>query len=148
MSFIQNLFTSRDNNANAETYVGQEGRIWWDPDTNAFYHSDGNTPGGLLITGGSSGNGTVGGTNTTVQFNNAGNFGGDPNFTFDSSTSTLTITNIVTTNPITGGAGGANTQVLFNDSDNIAGNAQFTFNKATNTLTQTGTALLDRKSVV
>ena len=142
MTYIQNLFTSRDNNANAETYVGQEGRIWWDPDTNAFYHSDGNTPGGLLITGGSSGNGTVGGTNTTVQFNNAGNFDGDPNFTFNSTNSTLTITNIVTSNPITGGAGGANTQVLFNDSGNIGGNTQFTFNKATNTLTQTGTALL------
>jgi hypothetical protein len=142
MTYIQNLFTSRDNNANAETYVGQEGRIWWDPDTNAFYHSDGNTPGGLLITGGSSGNGTVGGINTTVQFNNAGNFDGDPNFTFNSTNSTLTITNIVTSNPITGGAGGANTQVLFNDSGNIGGNTQFTFNKATNTLTQTGTALL------
>jgi hypothetical protein len=49
MSFIQNLFTSRDNNANAETYVGQEGRIWWDPDTNAFYSSDGNTAGGIPV---------------------------------------------------------------------------------------------------
>ena len=103
MSFIQNLFTSRDNNANAETYVGQQDRIWWDPVTNAFYYSDGNTAGGILITGGGSGNGTVGGTNTQVQFNNAGNFDGDPNFTFNSSTSTLTITNIVTNNPITGG---------------------------------------------
>ena len=49
MSFIQNLFTSRDNNANAETYVGQEGRIWWDPTTNSFYYSDGNTAGGIAI---------------------------------------------------------------------------------------------------
>jgi hypothetical protein len=83
----------------------------------------------------------VGGANTYVQFNNAGNFAGDPNFTFNSSTSTLTITNIVTTT-LTGGAGGANTQVQFNDSGNIAGNARFTFNKATDTLTQTGTAIL------
>jgi hypothetical protein len=141
MSFIQNLFTSRDNNAEGNTFVGQQDRIWWNPDTNAFYYSDGNTAGGILITGGSSGNGTVGGTNTQVQFNNAGNFAGDPNFTFNSSTSTLTITNIVA-NTITGGAGGANTQVLFNDSGNIAGNAQFTFNKVTNTLTQPGTAVL------
>ena len=142
MSFIQNLFTSRDNNANAATYVGQQDRIWWDPVTNAFYYSDGNTAGGILISGGSSGNGTVGGANTYVQFNNAGNFAGDPNFTFNSATSTLTITNIVTTNPITGGAGGTNTQVLFNDSGNIAGNARFTFNKVSGNTTLTGTAFL------
>ena len=142
MSFIQNLFTSRDNNAQGNTFVGQQDRIWWNPDTNAFYYSDGNTAGGILITGGSSGNGTVGGTNTQVQFNNAGNFAGDPNFTFNSANSTLSITNIVTTNPIVGGAGGSNTQVLFNDGGNIAGNAQFTFNKASNTLTLTGSAQL------
>jgi hypothetical protein len=49
MSFIQNLFTSRDNNANAATYVGQQDRIWWNPDTNAFYSSNGNTAGGVPI---------------------------------------------------------------------------------------------------
>jgi hypothetical protein len=142
MSFIQNFFSSRDNNADGNTYIGQQGRIWWNPDANAFYYSDGVTPGGILITGGSSGNGTVGGTNTQVQFNNAGNFAGDPNFTFNGSTSTLTITNIVTTNPITGGAGGTNTQVLFNDSGNIAGNAKFTFDKVSGNTTLTGTAFL------
>jgi len=54
MSFIQNLFTSRDNNANASTYVGQQDRIWWNPTTNSFYYSDGNTAGGIAI--GSGGN--------------------------------------------------------------------------------------------
>jgi len=49
MSYIQNLFSSRDNNANSVTYVGQTGRIWWNPDTNAFYSSDGNTAGGVPI---------------------------------------------------------------------------------------------------
>jgi len=49
MSFIQNFFTSRDNNANAETYVGQQDRLWWNPDTNAFYYSDGNTAGGIPV---------------------------------------------------------------------------------------------------
>ena len=141
MTFLQNLFTSRDNNANAATYVGQQDRIWWNPDTNAFYYSDGNTAGGILISGGSSGNGTVGGANSQVQYNNTGNFAGDPNFTFNSSTSTLSVTNIIA-NTITGGAGGSNTQVLFNDSGNINGNTQFTFNKATSVLTMTGTARL------
>ena len=49
MSFIQNLFTSRDNNAQGNTYVGQQDRIWWNPDTNAFYYSDGNTAGGTPV---------------------------------------------------------------------------------------------------
>ena len=142
MSFIQNLFTSRDNNANAETYVGQQDRIWWNPVVNAFYYSNGNTPGGVLITGGSSGNGTVGGTANSVQYNSSGNFAGDSNFTFSSANSTLSITNIVTTNPIVGGAGGSNTQVLFNDSGNISGNSNFTFNKASSILTQSGSAQL------
>ena len=148
--YIQKLFTSRDNftqgnvqeaTANTLVYVGNVGRIWWNPVPNAFYYSDGNTPGGILITGGSTGNGTVGGANTYVQYNNAGNFAGDPNFTFNSSTSTLSVTNIIA-NSITGGAGGSNTQVLFNDSGNINGNSQFTFNKASNVLTMTGSAYL------
>ena len=57
MSFIQKLFTSR-NNTDAATYIGQDGRIWWDPVTNAFYYSDGVTPGGILIGGGGGGGGT------------------------------------------------------------------------------------------
>jgi len=52
MSYIQNFFTSRDNNANAETYVGQVGRLWWDPTTNQIYYSDGSTPGGIALSGG------------------------------------------------------------------------------------------------
>lgn len=55
MSYIQQFFTSRDNNANAETFVGQEGRLWWDPTTNQIYSSDGNTPGGIPLAGGSGG---------------------------------------------------------------------------------------------
>jgi hypothetical protein len=62
MSYIQNLFTSRDNNAQGNTYVGQEGRIWWDPDRNAFYYSDGNIAGGIQIGGGGGGSGATGAT--------------------------------------------------------------------------------------
>jgi len=49
MTYIQNLFSSRDNNADGNTYVGQTGRIWWNPDTNAFYYSDGTTAGGIPV---------------------------------------------------------------------------------------------------
>ena len=46
---IQNFFTSRDNNANANSYVGQQDRLWYNIDLNAIYVSDGNTPGGLPV---------------------------------------------------------------------------------------------------
>jgi len=56
MSFIQNLYTSRDNNANAATYVGQQDRMWWNPDDNAIYVNTANTPGGTPVTIGPSAN--------------------------------------------------------------------------------------------
>lgn len=94
MSFIQQFFTSRDNNANAETFVGQEGRLWWDPVTNQIYSSDGVTPGGIPLAGGG-GNGSPGGSNGQVQFNQSGNFGGSANLTFNNLTGTLTAVSFV-----------------------------------------------------
>jgi hypothetical protein len=49
MSFIQNFFTSRDNNSNAATYVGQQDRLWYNPITQTLYVSDGVTPGGIPV---------------------------------------------------------------------------------------------------
>ena len=95
MSFIQQFFTSRDNNANAETFVGQEGRLWWDPVTNQIYSSDGNTPGGIPLAGGGGGNGTPGGSNSQVQFNNSGTFGGSANLTFNRVNGALTAVSFV-----------------------------------------------------
>jgi hypothetical protein len=46
---IQNFFTSRDNNANANTYVGQQDRLWYNIGLNALYVSDGSTPGGIPV---------------------------------------------------------------------------------------------------
>lgn len=46
---IQNFFTSRDNKLDGNTYVGQLGRLWYNPDTNSIYASDGSTVGGIPI---------------------------------------------------------------------------------------------------
>jgi len=46
---IQNFFTSRDNNLDGNTYIGQLGRLWYDPDTNSIYASDGVTVGGVPV---------------------------------------------------------------------------------------------------
>ena len=83
MSYIQNLFTSRDNNSNAATNVGQLGRLWYDPVTNTIYVSDGVTPGGIPVGAGGSGNGTPGGPTNSVQINAGdGNFTGSTNLVF------------------------------------------------------------------
>ena len=44
---------------------------------------------------GSGGAGTPGGNNTEVQFNNSGSFGGDSDFTYNSTTNTLQVENLV-----------------------------------------------------
>lgn len=51
--------------------------------------------GSLVITSsGGGGGGTPGGSNTQVQFNNGGSFEGSSNFTFNSSTNSLSVTNL------------------------------------------------------
>jgi hypothetical protein len=133
MSFIQNLFTSRDNNANAATYVGQQDRIWWDPTTNRFYYSDGSTPGGIPI-GGGGGNGSPGGTNTQVQFNSNGSFGGSSNFTFNGTTVTIT-GNVAPGNILTN-------NYLYANGVSIFGNTPFTGNTNFSNISVSGTANL------
>jgi hypothetical protein len=62
--------------------------------------------------GGNGGNGTPGGANTQVQFNDSGSFGGDPGFTYDKLTNTLNldfINAVTVTANLTGRASTANT---------------------------------------
>ena len=56
MSFTQDLFTQRRNYEDGNTRIGQLDRIWYDEHRNAFYISDGVTPGGKLIGAGGGGN--------------------------------------------------------------------------------------------
>ena len=56
-----------------------------------FLQTDG--AGGLSwVAGGGSGNGTVGGSNTQIQFNDNGSFGGSANLIFDNTSNTLYLT--------------------------------------------------------
>ena len=90
---IQKFFTSRDNRVDdPNEFVGQEGRLWYDPDTNTIRVYTGD-PGGMAV--GSGGTGNPGGSNRSVQFNDAGGFGGESAFTYDKLTDTLTISNAV-----------------------------------------------------
>lgn len=57
---IQEFFTSRNNGVpTGNTYVGQEGRLWYDPLTNTIRVSNGSTPGGTIVSGGGGGGGTA-----------------------------------------------------------------------------------------
>jgi hypothetical protein len=133
MTYIQNLFTSRDNNAQGNTYVGQTGRLWWDPDRNGIYYSDGSTPGGILV-GGAGGNGTPGGSNTQIQFNNNNTFGGSSNFTFNGTTVTIT-GNVAPGNILTN-------NYLYANGVSIFGNTPFSGNTNFSNISVTGTANL------
>ena len=75
--------------------MGEQDRIWWNPDTNAFYHSDGSTPGGQPV--GIAGNASIGGSNTQIQYNSTGSFAGSYQLTYDFTNNVLytppTVTN-------------------------------------------------------
>jgi hypothetical protein len=120
---------------------------------NSFFYANGQP-----FSGG--GNGTPGGSNTQLQFNNDGSFAGIPNVTWNGNilslgnVSALSISggtdgyflqtdgagNLTWAEGGNGGGtpGGSNTQVQFNDDGVFAGNTAFTFNKTTNVLTVTG----------
>jgi hypothetical protein len=51
LHYVQELYTSRNNNSNGLTRLGELGRIWYDPNTNTLRVGDGSTPGGIVITG-------------------------------------------------------------------------------------------------
>ena len=68
-----------------------------------------------------SGNGTVGGANTQVQFNDAGNFAGSSAFVFNKNTSVLTVSSLSTTTGTitTGNITTINSGLLQNGNSNI-----------------------------
>ncbi len=115
---------------------------------------------------GISGSGTPGGSNTQIQFNNSGNFGGSSNLTFDGTTlTTQRITasvhvsasvfygdgsNLTGISGSGGGTpGGSNNQVQFKDGSNFGGSSKFVFDGnsvgVTGTLNVSGTMVADSK---
>jgi hypothetical protein len=97
---LYKISSSRVNNIEADQYAGgtnELGLIWYDEITGALRLYTG-LPGGQIINGG--GGGTPGGSNTQVQFNNNGTFGGSAGLTFDSATGLLTAGSVAATGNI------------------------------------------------
>lgn len=69
-----------------------------------FLQTDGNGSLSWAAGGGGGGNGTPGGSNSQVQFNDSGSFGGDVGFTYNKSTNTLNVDNINVTSLSAGNA--------------------------------------------
>lgn len=55
MSFTQDFFTSYRDYSDGDTRLGQLNRLWYDSGTNTIRVSDGVTPGGIIVGGGSGG---------------------------------------------------------------------------------------------
>ena len=107
---------------------------------------------------GGGGNGTPGGSNTQLQFNNAGVFGGINRATYDGTNlalgdaTTLKIYggtpdqvlktdgtgNLTWANELAATPAGNNTQIQYNNNGNFAASANFTFNNSTNTVNLSG----------
>lgn len=87
--------------------------------------------------GNGGGNGSPGGANTQVQFNDSGNFGGDSGFTYDKNTNLLTVGNLTVTGVINGDVDFANTAgtVTTNAQPNITSVGTLSSLNVTNTVT-------------
>lgn len=146
-----------DNNGNiVSNFLNLSGNV----SANKIYANNYYYANGEPFSGGGGGNGTPGGSNTQLQYNNAGNFGGIPSVTYDGSVLSLGSVSAIS---ISGGvanyflqtdgngtlswaeggtgngnASGSNTQVQFNDGGVFGASANFTFNSSTNVLTVTG----------
>jgi hypothetical protein len=85
---------------------------------------------------GGGGNGTPGGANTQVQFNDSGTFGGDAGFVYDKNTNILTVSNLNVVDSFTGNISFASTAgtVTTNAQPNITSVGTLTSLNVTNTI--------------
>ena len=82
--------------------LGNIGNVKITGGNNGYYIQTDGTGNLFFVAGGGSGNGVVGGSNTQVQFNDAGSFGGSSTFTFDKSSNVLTIGGNLSATNLTG----------------------------------------------
>jgi hypothetical protein len=100
--------------------------------------------------GGSGGNGSPGGSNTQVQFNDAGLFGGDVDFTYNKTTNVLTVGNIVAgnVNATHSGSGAGLTNIPGANVTGTVANATYAANAGSATTATTATTAISAGSAI
>lgn len=88
----QKIKSSWINNLQANTYVAPYGLLFFDTYDGILRLGDGNTEGGVIINTGGGGNAVPAAPAGSIQFNNAGAFGGNISLTFDAANSVLSLT--------------------------------------------------------
>ena len=107
-----NMLTTTNFTVNGETFLGGVENVSILGGENGYFlQTDGLGQLTWAAGGGGGGNGSPGGSNTQVQFNDAGSFGGDPGFTYDSITNTMNV-QYITTTTVTGNLIGTATNAL------------------------------------
>ena len=95
---ITSLGTLTGLTVNGTSNLSAVGNVKITGGTNGQYLQTDGTGNLAWVSGGGSGNGVVGGSNTQVQFNDAGIFGGDSVFTYNKALDRLSVPNIVASN--------------------------------------------------
>jgi hypothetical protein len=100
--------------------------------------------------GGSGGNGSPGGSNTQVQFNDAGLFGGDVDFTYNKTTNVLNVGNIVAgnVNATHSGSGAGLTNIPGANVTGTVANAAYAANAGSATTATTATSAISAGSAI
>jgi hypothetical protein len=90
---------------NGGTALGSISNVKITGGTNGYYLQTDGTGNLSWVAGTGSGNGTPGGSNTQIQFNNSGSFGATANLTFDTSTNTVNLVGNLIANTLQIGSG-------------------------------------------
>jgi hypothetical protein len=97
--YINNIFTTSTVNVTNSANLGNASNLKILGGSDGYFlQTDGTGNLTWAAGGGGGGNGSPGGANTQVQFNNAGTFGGTAGFTFNTSTNTLSVPTFVSSN--------------------------------------------------
>jgi hypothetical protein len=124
-----NLYFARRINSNSFS-LHTNANLTANVDSTNFFNAIANT-GNAFSQIVATGNTTPGGSTTQVQFNDAGGFSGNTNFTFDKATTTLNVTNIVATT-VTSNSTGSFNGVIGNVTPNLATFSSVTINNNAN----------------
>ena len=108
--------------------LGNVGNVKVTGGVNGYFLQTDGTGNLSFVAGGGSGNGVVGGSNTQIQFNDAGSFGGSAAFVFDKTSNVMTLAGNISATNLIGNLANGNSDINIptangNINFDVAGNA-------------------------